>query len=391
MVINCSLVGAVEEALKSREIEGVYGALNGLRGLLEERLVDLARESEQTLAGITETPAAALGTVRLKVVPEHHQRVLDVFQAHDVRYFFYIGGNDSMETCLDIQGLAERAGYEMRVIGIPKTIDNDLPQTDHCPGYGSAARLLMLATKCIARDNESMRRVHVIEAMGRDAGWLTAATALAREEREDPPHLIYPPERPFVQEDFLHDVERIYARLGHVQIVASEGLKNEKAEVLSASSTVDSFGHPHLGGVGQRLASLVQAELKISARSDSLGTLQRSFMPCVSATDQQEAFQVGRAAVREALDGATAQMVTLERKSSSPYVCGSGLVDLNKVAFQTRPLPRKYLSPRGADVAPSFRDYLEPLVRGRTSPFDFLHFHKLEGYPVRKRLAPWHA
>lgn len=391
MVINCTVIGAVQQALESEEIDGIYGALNGLRGVLDENLVDLARESRQTLEGVAETPAAALGTVRLKMVPEHHQRVLDVFQAHNVRYFFYIGGNDSMVTCLDIHNLAQSAGYEMRVIGIPKTIDNDLPHTDHCPGYGSAARLLLLATKCISRDNESMRRIHVIEAMGRDAGWLTAASALAREERGDPPHLIYPPERPFRQEAFLSDVERVYARLGHAQVVVSEGVKNEQGELLAASSTIDSFGHPHLGGVGQKLASLAQAELKVTARSDSLGTLQRSFMPCVSGTDQREAFHVGRGAVREALKGATAQMVTLERVRNHPYSCRTGLVHLNEVAFQTRTLPRKYLSAGRPDVTPSFREYLQPLVRPPASNPLSLRFRRLRGYPVKKRLHPYQA
>jgi 6-phosphofructokinase 1 len=238
-------------------------------------------------------------------------------------------------------------------------------------------------------DNESMRRVHIVEAMGRDAGWLTAASVLGRQGRGDPPHLVYPPEKAFEQDKFLRGVEEVYSRLGHAEVVVSEGIRNVEGDLLAASHTLDSFGHPHLGGVAERLASLVQAELKVAARFDVLGTLQRSFMPCVSRTDRKEAFEVGKRAVREALKGAAGKMVTLVRKSSDPYVCETGLADLEKVAFRTRPLEERYILDAGADIAPSFVNYVEPLAEGAKFTSSVPRFYRLKGHPVKKRLRPY--
>lgn len=382
MVVNLSLVGAVKEALQHEQIQGIYGALCGLEGVLKEEFIDLRAQPAELLDAVADTPSTALGSVRLKIREEHLERIVLVFQAHNVRYFFYIGGNDSQLTCHQISQLAHEVGYEMRVVGIPKTVDNDLVEVDHCPGYGSAARFIATAVACIDRDNEALRPIQIVEAMGRDTGWLAAASLLARREPGDAPHLIYTPEAPFSEAKFLEDVKRVYDEYGRAVVVISEGLRDEQCKQISASTQVDAFGHVQLGGMHQYLVTITEnAYPQIKVRSDRLGTLQRSFIYCRSKTDAEESYLVGQMAVRHACEGVNDYMVTLERTSMHPYKCETGLTPLVNVAEQTRHLPLHYVSPTLNDVEESFLDYVQPLVEGEERTLD-------SGLPRLARLKP---
>jgi len=392
MVINASVVGVVHEAAAHEEIEAVYGAINGVEGILKENLVDLTREDPGILERVKLTPSAALGSVRFKVTEHHLPRILDVFEAHNIRYFFYIGGNDSALTSHQVEQLAKERGYDLRVVGIPKTIDNDLEEMDHCPGFGSAARFVITATRCIDKDNEALRPVQFIEVMGRDTGWLAAASRLARVDPErDAPHLIYLPEKHFDETRFLRDIEETQARLGRVVAVVGEGLRREDGSQVTGSTKRDPFGHVQLGGVGDYLTRLVEQELDLKARWDKLGTMQRSFAYCMSQTDLEEAYEVGRLAVAHACEGVSGKMVTVLRAPGPEYRCEYGLTDLMNVAGQTRFLPLEYISRAGNDVEESYIDYVEPLVRGRVTQVgpEIISFARLRGYRVEKRLPEY--
>ncbi len=392
MVINASLVGAIEEALRHPEIGRVYGAVNGMEGILAENLLDLTHEDRSIWEKIKVTPSTALGSCRLKVKDKHLERVLDVFRAHAIRYFFYIGGNDSMHTAHQVLQVAEAEGWEMRVMGIPKTIDNDLAEVDHCPGYGSAARFVITATKCIDKDNQALHPVQFIEAMGRDTGWIAAASRAAREDPEqDAPHLIYVPERPFDEDCFIEEVKEVYARLGRVLGVVSEGLRRPDGTQVTASTKVDAFGHAQLGGMGQYLVNLVEERLDLKARWDKLGTMQRSFAYCMSESDLAESYEVGRLAAWHATRGVTGKMLTLLREPGDEYLCTFGLTDLENVAEQTRYLDEKYVCQDRPDIDESFLDYVEPLALGRriTIGPEFITLARLKCYPVEKKLPEY--
>jgi 6-phosphofructokinase 1 len=386
-VINASLLGVIEEAKRQAAVEGIYGLREGVLGLLEENLVDLRAESEQTLAALLSTPSAALGSCRKKLSDADFARIQQVLQAHQVRFFLYIGGNDSADTSHHIGELAKEAGWELRVIGIPKTVDNDLEFTDHCPGYGSVARFNALAVRGAGRDTEALRtvdHVKVIETMGRNTGWITASTAFAREQQGDPPHLIYLPERPFDRDRFLREVKRIYDRGRGVVIAVCEGLKDEAGEPIIAMKQAvgaDSFGHKQLGGVSQYLCNLITDETGLKARSDKPGTIQRVFCLAVSETDQEEARLVGKAAVRAAAGGESDKMVTLVRQSNDPYHCTTGLALLEAVANAEKKVPEKFISAEGNDITPAFLEYTRPLLGGPLPSFARLRLQ-----PVPKRL-----
>jgi len=388
-VINASLAGAVQEALRHPEIEGIYGALDGILGVINENLIDLGRERPEVIEGLKSTPSAALGSCRYKLAPEDYERILAVFRAHNVRYFFYIGGNDSMDTAHRLGQFADERGYGLAIIGIPKTVDNDLLCTDHCPGYPSVARFIALSVRDAARDTEAIGivdTVKVIETMGRDAGWITAAAALARDEPDDPPHLIYVPERPLHIDRFLEDVQRVYDRLGRVVAVVCEGVRGEDASALvesRAAVDVDAFGHAQRGGAAAYLCELIKNRLGLKARFDKPGTIQRVFMAAASPIDVEEAALVGEMAVRHAVDGATDRMVTLERLSDDPYRSTTGLVELSRVANTARLLPDEFLAPSGHDVTPAFLDYARPLLGGPLPPYV-----RLVKHPVPRRLRP---
>jgi 6-phosphofructokinase 1 len=387
-VVNASLAGAVLEAKRHPEIEAIYGSLGGILGIIHEDMIDLGRERLEVIEGLRSTPSAILGSCRYKLSNEDYERILAVFRAHDIRYFFYVGGNDSMDTTHRLGQLAADRKYRLVVMGIPKTVDNDLAHTDHCPGYGSAARFTALSVRDAGRDSEAlsnMGRIKIMEIMGRNAGWLTAASALARENPEDAPHLIYVPERPLNTDRFLEDVQRTYERRGHAVVAVCEGVKDENGNALAESRLpidVDAFGHGQAGGVADVLCRLVKDRLDLSARFDKAGTIQRVFMATASPVDVQEAALVGEMAVHHAVKGVSDRMVTLERVADEPYRCTTGLVELAKVANLERPLPDEFLSPSGNDVTEAFIRYAAPLLGGPLPPYA-----RLAKHPVARRVA----
>jgi 6-phosphofructokinase len=374
MVINASLVGAIREAKEHPQITGLYGALNGIEGILHERMVDLYAESDETLEDVRHTPSAAIGSVRLKVDKRDLRRALDVLAAHNVRYFFYAGGNDSQKTSLEISEVAKADGYELICVGIPKTVDNDLPETDHCPGYGSVARFVASAITFAGKDNEALRELHLIECMGRDSGWITAAARLARRKEGDPPHLILLPEVPFNEDQFAELVLREYKKWGRCVVAASEGIRyadkddpkrvDPSALVAKASQFVDQFGHPQLGGVALFLTNLCEDKLGMKTRNDKMGTLQRSFMYCASKVDLEEAYEVGRKAVELAAAGQTGIMVTLQRTASDPYAWTTGVTEFENVAEKKKDIPSGWIDRENADLNDDFVHYVRPLVEG---------------------------
>ena len=383
-VINNSLVGVIEEALASDQVTGVYGSLRGITGVLDNRLVDLARESKATLALLRRTPGAALGTVRYKVQPEDYARMVEVFCAHGVRFFCYIGGNDSMDTAHKVHLAAQEMGYELRSIGVPKTVDNDLVHTDHCPGYGSAARFVALAVRDSGWDTESMgpsSPVKIVEVMGRNAGWLTAAAALGRQEAGDPPHLIYVPERPVQDAQVVRDVERIVRERDHCVIALSEGAVPDVPRSAGSLAEVDAFGHRMKGGAADYMAGLIEDRLGLKVRMDKPNYLQRSFSMAMSEVDAEEAYRVGRAAVRLAASGQSDVMVTLERRTGdrikAAYTCDTGTAPLAEIANAEKLLPAVYLVAEGNDVTPAFIEYACPLIGEPLPPLG-----RLERHPV---------
>ncbi|MGH2399764.1 MAG: 6-phosphofructokinase [bacterium] len=369
-VINATLAGVIQEAVRHEAITGIYGMRHGVEGLLREELIDLGDESAQTIELLKDTPSAALGSCRHKLSEADYERLVQVLRAHGIRFFLYIGGNDSADTANRLAALAALRSYELRVIGLPKTVDNDLVETDHCPGHPSVARWLAASVRDAGLDTEAIGvvdTVKVIETMGRDTGWITAATALARTHEDAAPHLIYLPERPLRREQFLADVERVFRRLGHVVVAVCEGQKDERGAYLSASTTsvdVDRFGHPQLGGVAAVLCDLIATELKIKARFDKPGTVQRVSGALRSPVDIEEAVKVGEAGVKHAVAGVSAQMVTLVREGNHPYRSRTGLVPLERIANTVRPVPGEFIAPSGNDVTPAYLDYIRPLIGG---------------------------
>lgn len=378
-VINQSLVGIVETARESAEIANVYGAVHGIKGVLEEHLIDLGRESQETLEAVASTPCAALRSVRKKPSREECEQVLKVFQAHDIRYFFYIGGNDSAETAHLLNEIAVAESYDVRLFHVPKTIDNDLRVTDHCPGFGSAAKFVAQAFMGDNQDNRSLPGIKIDVVMGRHAGWLTAASALARHHEDDGPHLIYVPERDFTWEGFLADVDRVYTQRGRCLVAVSEGVHGPGGELLVKSAEKDSHGNVQLSGSGA-LGDLMAAKVKealgkdLRVRADTFGYLQRSFAGNASEVDAAEAREVGRTAVRIATSGERPHgSIYIERVSQEPYEAAFKATDLSNVAKETRDMGEEFLAGDN-DVAPGFLDYARPLagklpVPGRLSDF----------------------
>jgi 6-phosphofructokinase len=380
-VINSSLVGVIHAAREQAGVDGIYGAQFGIKGVFDERFVDLRRVPDEVLDGLRGTPAAALGTVRHKLTGADCERLLDVFRKRNIRYFLHVGGNDSMDTTHRVHLAAQQAGYELISVGVPKTVDNDLVGTDHCPGYGSAARFVAMAMRDTGRDTESMGHsspVKIMEIMGRNAGWLTAATVLGRDHPDAAPHLVYVPERPVSAETLLAEVEVCFRRFGHVVIAMSEGARTpEGGDIGSAlqSAEVDVFGHRMKGGAADSVARLITDSLKLKARVDKPNYLQRCFMACASRVDLEEAYQAGRAAIETAFAGKSDQMVTLVRTSSSPYECVTGLVDLSGVANMERKLPAEYIDLASGQIRPAFVEYARPLLGDPLPPYARLTPH----------------
>jgi len=367
-VINQSLVGVIETCVASERVGRVFGALHGIAGVLDDRLIDLGRESRETLEGVANTPCAALRSVRKKPTREDCERVLEAFQRHDIRYFFYIGGNDSAETAHILNEVALAADYDVRLFHVPKTIDNDLRVTDHCPGYGSAAKFVASAFMGDNQDNRSLPGIKIDVVMGRHAGWLTAASALARQHSDDGPHLIYLPERDFSLERFVGDVENVFSRHGRCLVAVSEGIHGPGGELIVQAKEVDSHGNAQLSGSGA-LGDALAAEIKgrlgagLRVRADTFGYLQRSFAGFASEVDGREAREVGRRAARAATSGEVhhGSVVITRQDQGGAYRAGFELTELHNVAKETRDMEEGFL--RGDnDVDPSFLDYVRPLV-----------------------------
>ncbi|MBC7666343.1 MAG: 6-phosphofructokinase [Caulobacter sp.] len=369
-VINQSLVGVVLEARRFAQVTRVYGALHGVRGIVDEELVDLTQETQHNLEQVARTPASALGSTRDKPDVAYCQRILAVLQAHAIGHFFYIGGNDSSDTVRIVADEARKAGHPLRCIHIPKTIDNDLVGNDHTPGYPSAARFVAQAFSGADLDNAALPGVYLGVVVGRHAGFLTAAAALARRFPDDGPHLVYLPERTFSIESFLADVKATYDKHGRCVIAVSEGIHDESgatiAEKLAKHVERDAHGNVQLSGTGalaDLLCDEIKDKLKIKrVRGDTFGYLQRSFLGCVSAVDQHEAREVGEKAVQFAMWGDKDGSVTIRR--SGDYAIDIVLQPLEAVAGKTRTMEDALIAPAGNDVSPAFFDYLRPLLGG---------------------------
>jgi len=384
-VINASLVGAVQAAMTDNAIDGVYGMRHGIEGLLKEDILDLRQQPTALWSQLLHTPSAALGSCRYKLQEHDLEHAIEILRRHNVRYLLYIGGNDSADTTHRLASAAQHSGYELQAISIPKTIDNDLPITDHCPGYGSAARFIALATMDSTMNTLSIPwhyPVKVIETMGRDAGWLTASSALGKRDDADPPHMLLLPEHTFNADRFLAQVEAIYRRLGYVIIVAAETIRDENGRALGSIGQVgtDAFHHPLLSGAAQNLVELVKQQLKLRARFDKPGDLQRMASTCVSTTDRDEAYLVGQRGVQALLQGQSDKMVTLIRHDGPEYACSTGLADLAEVANVQRLLPNEYLDESKTMVTQAFYDYALPLI-GEPLP----HYPRLETTRLKER------
>jgi 6-phosphofructokinase 1 len=371
-VINASLAGVIEEGLARPEIGTVLGMRRGIEGMLEGDLADISGMSSREIEVLARTPGSALGACRRKITEDESVRLVEQCRHLDVKYFCYIGGNDSADTTHMMASAANGAGYDLQAIAVPKTIDNDLPETDHCPGYGSIARYVAIAAQESTLDTRSLPTnypIKIIEVMGRDAGWVAAASALARTDPEMGPHLVYVPERAFDVESFLASVVDLHRGLGYAVIVVTETIRDAEGQPIAADLTsTDSFGHPIVRGTAEALVRVVEDELGLPARFDRPGTLQRSSALTVSQTDLGEAREVGRAAVRLAVEGRSDLIVTLERVSQDPYICQTGSVGIDRVANRQKLLPPNFLDEAGTAITEEFRAYAMPLVGPRAFP-----------------------
>jgi 6-phosphofructokinase 1 len=368
MVINQSLVGAVLEARRQKAVGRIFGSRHGIKGILDEDLIDLRKESLKTLEAVAATPSSALGTVRKKPKPEDCAKIFEVLRAREIGRFFYIGGNDSAETTHIIHEASLQAGYPMACFHIPKTIDNDLRENDHTPGFGSAAKFVAQALMGVNLDNRALPGVHISVIMGRHAGFLTAASALGRVYPDDGPHLIYLPERPFDMDRFIQDVLAVNARFGRCLIAVSEGIadKNGVAIATKFSKEVDSHGNVQLSGTGA-LGDLLSAEIKARTaisrvRADTFGYLQRSFPGCISDVDAREAREAGRQAVLAACHGVTSGSIAIRRKPGRAYTIAYKPVPLRNVARETQHVPASFINKAGNDVTAAFIRYATPIV-----------------------------
>jgi len=387
-VINQSLAGVVLESRKFPQVTSVYGAINGVRGIVSEEFVDLTQETTHNLEQVAVTPSSALFSTRDKPDKKYCQEIFRVLKAHDVRYFFYIGGNDSADTVHIVNEQAEQANYEFRAIHIPKTIDNDLVVNDHTPGYGSAARFVAQAFIGANLDNRALPGVYIAIVMGRHAGFLTAASSIARKYPDDGPHLVYLPERPFHMDKFLEDVKAVYDMFGRCVIAASEGIQDAQGTpILTKSMEVlekDAHGNVQLSGtgaLGDLLAEMVRTQLNIKrVRSDTFGYLQRSFFGCVSDVDQHEAREVGEKAAQFAIWHNRDGSITIQR--TGEYSVDYRLVPLQDVAGKTRHMPDEFINEAGNNVTDAFRYYCRPLLGSGLQSA-----HRLRAPKVSKRLA----
>lgn len=389
-VINTTACGVIEAARRHRDqIGAVFAGKNGIIGALREELIDTSLETPEAIAALRHTPSGAFGSCRyrLKNVEDHrgeYERLIEVFKAHNIGYFFYNGGGDSADTCLKVSQISETMGYPIQAIHIPKTVDNDLPLTDNCPGFGSVAKYVAVSTKEASLDVASMcetsTKVFILEVMGRHAGWIAAAGGLAGENPGEPPHIILFPELAFDRQKFLAKVDDTVKDKGYCVIVASEGARYADGSLISASNHTDAFGHKQLGGVAPTLAEMIKAEFGYKYHWALADYLQRAARHIASATDVEQAYAVGVAAVEYALAGKNAVMVSIERgaEGAAGYSWSLGDAPLEDIANREKTLPRDFISADGFGISDKGRAYLAPLIQG-------------EDYPPYRNGVPMHA
>ncbi len=377
-VINATACGVIETARKHKnKIASVYAGRSGIIGALTEDMIDTSKESAAAIRALMHTPGGAFGSARykLKGIEENraeYERLIEVFRAHDIGYFFYNGGNDSMDTAHKVSQISKKMGFPVTCLGVPKTVDNDLPVTDNCPGFGSVAKYIAVSTQEAALDVASMAststKVFVLEVMGRHAGWIAAAGGLAGQKEGDAPHIILFPEIPFKKRDFLKKVRQCVNDYGFCVVVVSEGARFANGKFLADQGTRDAFGHAQLGGVAQVVAQMVRDNLGYKYHYAIADYLQRSARHIASATDVKQAYAVGKAAVEFALAGKTAVMPVIKRVSDSPYRWKIESAPLSRIANKEKMLPRRYITKDGYGITPAGRRYLEPLIRGEDYP-----------------------
>jgi len=405
-VINASVAGVMQEAFKHSCIKEIYGGMNGIYGMLREDIIDIRKEKPADIDGLKYTPAAGLGTCRYKLdfkkkaekAAQDMDRLFEVFKAHNIRYFFYAGGNDSQDTSHKIHLEAEKRGWEMRVIGVPKTIDNDLPHTDHCPGYGSVIKYICATTMEVGLDVGSMATDDgsccIIEVMGRAAGWISAGAVLAKRGKEDnPPHIILLPEIALDEEAFLAKVKATVEKLRYCIVVVGEGLKNKAGEEIGADKTrLDAFGHAVLSGAADELKTIVEGKLNLKTRTVKLGYAQRAAAHFASLTDSQEAVACGNAATKAAVEGKSGYMVKIVRESTKPYKWTTGLQPLGDIANVEHFLPPDWIAADGMMPSEKFVEYASPLIEGEVKPpmVDGLpNYVTLTKHRIAKKLSAW--
>ncbi len=398
-VINASAAGVIETARKHpKQIANVYAGRNGIIGALTEDMIDTNRESAASIEALKYTPGGAFGSARykLKSLEENraeYERLIEVFKAHDIGYFFYNGGNDSMDTAHKVSQLAKKMKFPLTCLGIPKTVDNDLPVTDNCPGFGSVAKYVAVSTQEAALDVLSMAKtstkVFILEVMGRHAGWIAAAGGLAGREPGDAPHIILLPEVPFDEKAFLARVRQCVEDYDYCVVVVSEGAAYPDGRFLAEAGTRDAFGHAQLGGVAPVVANMVRSKLGYKYHYAIADYLQRSARHIASATDVKQAYAVGKAAVQFALEGKTAVMPVIKRTSDAPYRWRIESAALSRIANKEKMLPKRYIAKDGFGITEACRRYLEPLIRGEDYPpyiKGLPKTAKLKNVPVKPRL-----
>jgi 6-phosphofructokinase len=401
-VINASAAGVIEAARKHRkQIGKVYAGRNGILGALNEDLIDTSKESPAAIRQLRNTPGGAFGSARYKLKGvekggREYERLIEVFKAHDIGYFFYNGGNDSADTCLKVSQISATLGYPITAVHVPKTVDNDLPITDCCPGFGSVAKYVATSMMEAVLDVESMAKtstkVFILEVMGRHAGWITAATGLAQRKAGQGPHILLFPEVPWNEEAFLARVEEAVKRYGYCAVGASEGLQDAQGKFLSESGLKDAFGHAQLGGVAPMLANLVQSKLKYKQHWAVADYLQRAARHIASKTDLEQSYAVGKAAVELAVKGMNSVMPTIVRSSSRPYRWKIGVAKLSDVANVEKKMPRDFITADGFHITDKCRKYLTPLIGGEAfPPFEdgLPEYVRLKNAAVRKKTGAW--
>ena len=377
-VINASAAGVIETARKyPKKIGKVFAGKNGILGALEENLFDTSYESAKQIDLLKYTPGGAFGSARykLKGIKENrreYERLIEVFKAHDIGYFFYNGGGDSMDTAHKVSQIGSKMNFPITSIGIPKTVDNDLPITDTCPGFGSVAKYIAVSTNEASLDVLSMAetstKVFILEVMGRHAGWIAAASGLISKKRNAPPHIILFPEVPFNKRDFLRNVDKSVKQNGYCVIVASEGARYKNSKFLADTGSKDSFGHKQLGGVAPVLAEMIKSSLGYKYHYAIADYLQRSARHLASEVDLKQAYAVGQAAVKSAINGEKSKMMTIVRKSNKPYKWSIQSTDLSNVANNEKMMPRKFITPNGYGITKACKEYMGPLIKGEAYP-----------------------